>query len=206
MAGVSDATPGAKIYYTTDHSVPTTSSMLYTGGSIAINTDTQLKAIAVAPDYSNSPVAVADFYVSAAQPIISPPTGTYTSAQSVTIADTTSGPSSTTPPRPDAGLVFSGFRSNEPHLGDFIGNDQGAGRGSKYTTSPEGVASYNIIPPYAATPTFNLPPGFYHTAQMVGIFDLTPGAKIYYTTDHSVPTTSSTLYTGGSIPIDITTQ
>jgi hypothetical protein len=206
MVGLSDVTPGARIYYTTDHSVPTTSSTLYTGGSIAINITTQLKAIAVAPGYSTSTIAVGDFYVSAAQPLISPPSGTYTSAQSVTITDTTPGAviyyttDGTNPNRSSA--VFSGT----PITVNSSQTIKALAVAPSYAASPEGVAIYKIIPPYAAAPTFNLPPGFYHTAQMVGLSDVTPGARIYYTTDHSVPTTSSTLYTGGSIAINITTQ
>jgi hypothetical protein len=204
---MSDSTPGAMIYYTTNGTAPTTSSTPYTGTITVSSTETVL-AIAVAPNYSQSFVARTAYTIAptAAQPLISPPTGTYTSTQSVTITDTTPGAviyyttDGTTPNR--SSPVFSGtpFTVNSSQTVKALAvapND---------ATSPEGVAIYNIIPPYAATPTFNLPPGFYHTAQMVGLSDVTPGAKIYYTTDHTVPTTSSTLYTGSSIPIDITTQ
>lgn len=52
----------------------------------------------------------------------------------------------------------------------------------------------------AATPTFSLAAGNYATAQTLTISDTTPGAKIYYTTDDTMPTTSSTLY---SSPITV---
>ncbi|HYL64930.1 MAG TPA: chitobiase/beta-hexosaminidase C-terminal domain-containing protein [Candidatus Methylomirabilis sp.] len=48
----------------------------------------------------------------------------------------------------------------------------------------------------AATPTFSPAPGSYSSAQSVAISDATTGATIYYTTDGSTPTTSSTVYTG----------
>lgn len=45
-----------------------------------------------------------------------------------------------------------------------------------------------------AAPTFSLPDGYYNTAKTVTITDNEGGATIYYTTDGTEPTTSSTLY------------
>jgi uncharacterized repeat protein (TIGR03803 family) len=47
-----------------------------------------------------------------------------------------------------------------------------------------------------ALPVFFPAPGKYHTTQTVRIVDSTPHSEIYYTTDGSAPTTSSTPYTG----------
>jgi len=48
----------------------------------------------------------------------------------------------------------------------------------------------------AATPTFSPAGGAYTSAQSVHITDATSNATIYYTTNGSTPTTSSTMYTG----------
>jgi hypothetical protein len=46
-----------------------------------------------------------------------------------------------------------------------------------------------------ATPTFGVAPGTYTSTQSVALADATSGATIYYTTDGSTPTVSSTPYT-----------
>ena len=57
----------------------------------------------------------------------------------------------------------------------------------------------------AATPTFNPPGGTYVLPQFVSISDASPGVTIYYTTDGSTPTTSSTRYTDPILVIATTT-
>jgi len=65
---LSDATSGASIYYTTDGSTPTTSSNKYSA-PIGVGTTTTIKAIAVVPGFSNSPVASATYTISTTTPI-----------------------------------------------------------------------------------------------------------------------------------------
>ena len=52
-------------------------------------------------------------------------------------------------------------------------------------------------------PYFSLAGGHYTTPQVLTLTDATPGATIYYTTNGTTPTTSSTKYTG---PITISTS
>src|SRR6202034_84630 len=86
---LSDSTAGAKIYYTTNGTTPTTSSTLYSG-AISVGASETLSAIAVATGFSNSAVATAAYTITlpAATPTFSVAAGAYTSAQSVTISDT----------------------------------------------------------------------------------------------------------------------
>ena len=87
---ITDTTPGAVIYYTTDGTTPTTKSTQYVT-AITVSTDETIEAIAVATGYSNSAVAKAIYTIVAATPVFSPKAGKYTTSQSVTITDTTSG-------------------------------------------------------------------------------------------------------------------
>jgi hypothetical protein len=91
---ISDATSGATIYYTTDGvTTPTTSSTAYTG-PISVSSSETIKAIAVATGYTNSAVSSATYTIGATvanTPSFSPAAGTYSSAQTVTISDATSG-------------------------------------------------------------------------------------------------------------------
>jgi len=91
---LTDATPGAVIYYTTDTSTPTTSSPVYSQPVTISNGSVTISALAVAPGYSPSPVVSATITIAksaANPPSFTPSAGTYINAQTVSIADTTSG-------------------------------------------------------------------------------------------------------------------
>lgn len=62
----------------------------------------------------------------------------------------------------------------------------------------------NVTTPQAATPAFSVSPGSYITLESVALTDSTASASVYYTTDGSVPTVASTLYTA-PIPVATTT-
>jgi hypothetical protein len=95
---LSDTTAGAAIFYTLDGTTPATT----VGGStkqystaISVTATETIKAIATASGFSSSAVGSAAYTISglpaAATPIITPATGTYASAQPVTITDSTAG-------------------------------------------------------------------------------------------------------------------
>jgi hypothetical protein len=64
-----------------------------------------------------------------------------------------------------------------------------------FTNSAVATAAYTIAPVLPA-PTFSPGAGSYSTTQSVTISDTTAGTAIYYTTNGTTPTTSSTKYTG----------
>jgi hypothetical protein len=95
---LSDTTGSSTIFYTTDGSTPAISvsgSTKQYSGPISVGTSQTISAIATAPGFSPSSVTTAAYNIvslaAAATPVITPGTGTYTSAQTVSITDTTSG-------------------------------------------------------------------------------------------------------------------
>jgi len=66
---ISDATPGAVIYYTTNGSNATTSSTIYSG-PIAVNTTETINAMAQAPGYSNSTTESATYTIASSSTVI----------------------------------------------------------------------------------------------------------------------------------------
>ena len=134
----------------------------------------------------------------ATTPTFSPPGGTYSSAQTVTISNTTPFPRffyTTDGTTPTTGSTqYSGpITVNRSMTIRAISVADGLGQ------SDVASASYIIngsTPPQAALPTFSPTPGTYTSAQSVSISDATPNAVIHFTTDGSTPTTSSPVYSG----------
>ncbi len=85
---ITDSTTGSTIYYTTDGTTPTAASTKYTA-PIAVTSSETVTAIATATGSLSSQPA-AETYTNSTQtlmPTFTPPAGTYTTAQSVTLAD-----------------------------------------------------------------------------------------------------------------------
>ena len=131
-----------------------------------------------------------------ASPTFLPPGGAYTAAQNVKISDATSGAT--------IYYTIDGGASSTKYTGPItVSTSETIDAVAVTATLPlsqPAVANYQIGT-VAATPEFSPPPGTYTLAQSVTITDAAPGATIYYTTNGTTPTTSSTKYTG---PISVT--
>jgi hypothetical protein len=199
---ISDGTSGATIYYTTNGTTPTTSSSVYSS-AISVSATETLEAIATKSGYSNSAVGSAAYTINGAvaTPTFSPATGTYSSAQTVTISDSTSGSTiyyttNGTTPTTSSSVYSSAITVSATETLEAIATKSG------YSNSAVGSAAYTINGA-AATPTFSPAAGTYSSAQTVTISDSTSGSTIYYTTNGTTPTTSSTVYSS-AITVSVT--
>ncbi len=128
-----------------------------------------------------------DSTTATATPTFTPPGGSYTSTQTVTIADGTRGAAiyyttdGTTPTT--ASKVYSAPISVTT-TGTVL---KAIAIAPGYPQSAVATATYTITSPPAATP---LP------TMTVAISEATTGATVYYTTNGTTPTTASTVYTG----------
>jgi len=200
---ISEATNGAQVYYTTDGTTPTTSSTLYTGGSITVASNQTLNAIAVATGYNNSSVASATYTINypVATPVISPAGGTYDTAQPVTITDATVGATiyyttDTSIPSVTNGKVYS---SSTPLIVSSNQTVAAIAVASGYSDSSVASATYTVNLD-AETPTFSITDGTtYNAPPQVTLNDTTSNAIIYYTLDKTTPTkTNGTPCTPGT--------
>jgi hypothetical protein len=88
---ITDSTTGAAIYYTTNNTMPTTSSTLYTR-PFPIATTSTVQAIAALNGVSSGVDSVTyTFGAAVAAPTFSPASGTFTGSAAVTISDATGG-------------------------------------------------------------------------------------------------------------------
>jgi hypothetical protein len=200
---LTDATPGATIYYTIDGSTPTSASTLYSG-SFTVGASETVSAIAVSSGISSA-VAKAVFTINlqaAAAPTFNPPAGAYPSAQQVVLNDSTPGASIFY--TVDGSTPTSG---STPYNGTAVNVTQSEtvkaiAVASGFSNSSVASAAYTIsstVPP----PTVSPAAGTYPTAQSVTLMDTDANAVIYYTENGSTPTSSSTKYTG---PINVSSS
>ena len=197
---LSDATPGATIYYTTNGSTPTTQSTPYTG-PITVSASETLEAVAIAPGGSLSPVTKSWYTLTlpAAMPVISPVPGTYNAIQSVALS--TSTPSATIYYTLDGTYPTT---SSPVYSGPITATTNTAiiaiATAPSYNASAGARGNYTIVaPPPAITPES----GVLSEVANVTMSDAVPGAVIHYTIDGSIPTSSSPVYTG---PITVSPQ
>lgn len=188
---ITDATSGATIRYTTDGTTPTANSAQYSG-PISVSSNETLEAVAIANGLTASPVASAVYFLQTPTPVFSPGSGTYSSTQTVTISDTipeatihytTNGTTPTT-----SSTVYSVPNAITVNAGETL---EAIAVAPGISTSAVATATYNFLTP---APAFSPAAGTYTSAQAVTISDAATGATIYYTTNGTMPTTSSSVY------------
>jgi fibronectin type 3 domain-containing protein len=195
------ATTGVTIHYTTDGTMPTSLSPVY-GSPIGVSgdgTSMTISAIGVCPGMDDSVVHVESYLISYAQvstPAFSPPGGTYSEDQEVTITCVTGGATihyttdGTTPtaasPVYGSPVVVAGD-GTEMTIGAIAVCD---GMLNSETRSESYTISYGQV----SMPYFIPAGGTYSEDQEVIMGCVTGGATIHYTTDDTMPTAASPVY------------
>ena len=200
QVAITDKTAGVNIYYTTDGTVPTASSTLYTS-PVAVSTTETLSAIAVASGFSNSGIASAAYTISQAvpSPVFSLPTGNYPAAQTVTITDTDANAAifytvdGSTPTSASMPYTAPITVSQTEAIG-AIAIDAGSASAVTTVAYSIGVALTVPAPVFAPATGSTLGAG-----QAVTILDGDTNATLYYTTDGSTPSATSTPYPAGGV-------
>lgn len=195
------STPLTSIRYTTDGTIPTESSPLYSS-PILLTTTTTLKAATFRLGWQTSGTTTATFTLNSptvTPPVVSPNGGTFTGQVTVSLTSengssirytldgsTPSGssPLYTTPITIDQSLTLQA-RTYRPDN----------------SSSQVTAAAFTIA---VAAPSLSPAGGTYDSAQIVAMTSATPGTTIRYTLDGTAPTAASTVYTG-PIPVEATT-
>jgi uncharacterized repeat protein (TIGR03803 family) len=198
LVSITDGLAGAIIYYTTNGSAPTTSSIQYTG-PITVSSSVTLQAIAAKSGYLNSSIASAAYVIgqTVATPSISPAGGTFNSPQTVTLSDslngaqlfyTTDGSTPAVGPAPSYPTLGTTIAYSGPFSVPASANINAIAVETGYFNSQPATAGFTIDVP-SPTPVITPPGGKFATSQSVTITDpgSTNGAVILYTTDGSTP-------------------
>jgi predicted CXXCH cytochrome family protein len=193
---LADATPGMTIYYNTDGTTPPNStSSIYAGAAIPVSANTTIHAVAIGVGgWAASMQSSASYTFQTPAPTFSPSAGTYTSQQSVVLSDinsgvtfyyTTDGSTPTTASTHYTGPITVAASATIKAIAV-----------SSFGSSTVVSAGYVLNFPPAAQPVFSPSPlPTFSQPQLVTMTDATLGATIYYTTNGTTPTTSSTQYT-----------
>lgn len=200
---ITSATPNAAIYYTTDGSTPTVSSMLYTGPMTISNSQT-VTALATKSSWLDSTAVVASYVItgSTASPTFSIASGSYASAQTLVLSCSTADAviyytlDGTTPT--SSSSIYSGPISISTSQTVKAFALKTAWLGS--SVSSETYTITNTV----AVPVFSLASGNYTAAQSVSLSSTTAGAIIYYTTDGTTPSSSNGTAYSSSISVTST--
>jgi hypothetical protein len=192
---LSTATEGAVIYYTVDGADPASAGTAYTA-PIVIDAAKTVRAVAKKSGMADSGLLTAAYTIDntmAAAPGASVDTGTYNTAQSVTLTPGTTGGSIYYTTDGSVPTATNGTLYGGPVAIDASATLKAVTVKEGMTNSPVMVKVYTLK---AAKPAASVPGGSYSAAQNVTLSTATGGANIYYTTNGSAPSETSTPYTG----------
>jgi N-acetylneuraminic acid mutarotase len=176
---ISDSTPGATIYYTTNATVPNSSSTIYTG-QFAVPSSETVEAVAVASGFSVSTAAIGVYTLNlppAATPSFNVPGGTYTAAQAVTISDATQG-----------ATIYYTTNGATPTTSSTVYSGAITVSSSETIEAIAVVNGYSLSAVASATYTINLPANFMLSAA--------PGALTVYSSSQGIVTLTATPQNG----------
>ena len=198
-------TEGALIYYTRDGTTPTTSSSRYST-ALSFNTfgtgSHTIKAIAVKEGHSNSTIAEARFTISYSDvvmnPSFNPANGNVLTTDSLTISSSTVGAliyytTDGTTPTASSNRYRTALSFNT--LGTGSRTIRAIAVKAEHRDSQIASESFTVAQPIVLSPSFSPANGSVLTTDSLTISTGTAGAQIYYTTDGTRPTTSSSRYT-----------
>lgn len=187
---VTAVTAGAEIHYTTNGSDPTTSDATVTSGNtVTIDATGTLKVKAWASGMPASNVAAAVYTMNLPAPTVSPATGTYTTAQSMTMSSISGATVRYTTDGSDPTGSSTAYSSAVTI--DVSTTVKAKAFKSGWTDSPIATRVYTLK---VVTPTASPTGGSYSSAQSVTLSTTTSGSTIRYTTEGSEPTASSPVY------------
>jgi sulfur carrier protein ThiS len=208
---LSDTTPNAVIWYTTDGTAPVPgegTAVQYRETPFTISETTTVKAVAAVTDWTTSSAASAVYTLKVSTPTFSPAMGSYSTQQSVIISDTNSSAAiwyttDGTTPVPGEGTAVQ--YNGTPVAVSETTTVKAVAALTGWTTSMTASATYTLKLP---TPTFSPAAGTYTSGQSVTISDTNSSAVIWYTTDNTAPVAGgggTTQQYSGAISVTSTT-
>jgi hypothetical protein len=200
---LADTTSGAVIYYTTDGTIPTTSSNVYSV-PLAVTATGTIKTMAAAPGLTNSSVASATYTIiatlTAATPTFSPRASSYPGTQTVSISDSSPSPTiyytidGTTPTT--SSTVYS-----TPLSVASTTTVKAIATSSGYTNSAVGAATYTIGCGLTPNATGNIDPTQIKATARLGVGLFFQMASGPFTPNHLlIYDCNGTAVDGGPVP------